>query len=334
MRISTEELARELKRTCATLYTVYGDEPLLALEAGDRIRARARAEGYAEREVLIAEQYFDWSQLKASGNSLSLFGTRRLLELRIPNGKPGTDGGPALAEYCARLPEDTVSLIMLPELDWRAQKSAWFAALEQAGVMVEAKAVPRARLPAWLSGRLKMQDQHADEQTLEFIAAKIEGNLLAGYQEVQKLALLCPPGEIPFDKAKDAVLDVARFDVYELGAIVLAGDAQHYARVIEGLRGEGAAPTLVLWAITEELHAAGRVIAELAAGRPMQQALRTARVWGAREQLMQRHIGRDGAPRIEGALRQAARIDRMIKGLATGDVWDELLQLGLRFARL
>jgi DNA polymerase-3 subunit delta len=332
MRISTEQLASELKRALAPLYVVYGDEPLLALEAADRIRARAREEGHVEREVLTVEQHFDWSQLRVSGQSLSLFATRRILELRIPNGKPGNDGGQALQEYAAKLPPDTVTLIALPEIDWRAQKGAWFGALDAAGMLVEAAQVKRARLPAWLAGRLEAQGQTAAAETLEFIADKVEGNLLAAYQEVQKLALLFPPGELAFDQIKSAVLDVARFNVFDLGEIALAGDAQQLVRVLDGLKGEGVAPPLALWSITGEIRAVARVLAGLGAGRPLQQAMRDAHIWGPRQQLIQRHINRYTPAQTEAALVHGARIDRMIKGLARGDVWDELLQLGLRFA--
>ena len=331
MRISTEQLALHLKRALAPLYVVYGDEPLLALEAADRIRARAREEGHVEREVLLAEQHFDWSQLRVSSQSQSLFAARRILELRVPGGKPGNDGGQALQAYAADLPPDTITLIALPELDWRAQKGAWFGALDAAGMMVEAAQIKRARLPAWLAGRLQAQGQTAAQETLEFIADKVEGNLLAAYQEVQKLALLFPPGALSFDQTKEAVLDVARFDVFDLGGIALAGDAQHLVRALDGLQGEGAATALVLWSISEEIRGVARVLAGLACGQPLQQAMRDARIWGPRQQLIQRHIGRYTPAQTEAALVHAARIDRMIKGLARGDVWDELLQLGLRF---
>jgi DNA polymerase-3 subunit delta len=221
----------------------------------------------------------------------------------------------------------------LPEVDWRAQKAAWFGALDAAGVMVEAAPVKRDKLPAWLATRLKAQDQTADTQTLDFLADKVEGNLLAAFQEVQKLALLFPPGPLSFDQIKESVLDVARFDVFDLGGIVLAGEPLQLARVLDGLQGEGAAPPLILWSVTEEIRAIGRVLALMASGRPVQQALRDARIWGPRQQLIERNIGRFTAKQIEGALVHAARIDRMIKGLARGDVWDELLQLGLRFCR-
>ena len=333
MKISADQLPQHLKRGLAPLYTVFGDEPLLALEASDRIRAQAHSDGYAEREVLTAESGFSWSQLRMSGQSQSLFAARRILELRIPGGKPGNEGSQALQDFCTQLPADTVTLVGLPEIDWRAQKGAWFEALNAAGIMVETRRVVRNALPAWLAGRLMAQQQHADDETLEFVADRVEGNLLAAYQEVQKLALLFPPGRLSFEQVKEAVLDVARYDVSDLGEIVLTGDSAHLAHVLDGLQGEGAAQPLVLWALTEEIRGIGRLLFALDAGQPMPQAMRDARIRGqARQNLMQRHIRRFALPQIEVALMHAARIDRMIKGLARGDTWDELLQLGLRFA--
>jgi DNA polymerase-3 subunit delta len=333
MRIPSEQLLPQLKRGLAPLYTVFGDELLLALEAADRIRAKARADGYSEREVLTAEQHFDWSRLHMSVQSQSLFATRRILELRIPNGKPGVEGGKALQALSARLPTDTVTLIVLPELDWRAQKASWFAALDAAGVTVEVKQVTRVQLPAWLANRLRDQQQNTDDETLAFIAERVEGNMLAAYQEMQKLALLFPFGRLTFDQVKDAVLDVARFDVFNLGATVIAGDAAHLARMLDGLKGEGAAPPLVLWVIAEEIRALGRVVTLTSAGRPLAQALRDARIWGPHQTLIEQHARRFTPPQIEAALMHAAQIDRLIKGLAKGDAWDELLKLGLRFSR-
>ena len=332
MRISTEQLTQQLARSLAPLYVVHGNEPLLALEAADRIRAKARADGFSEREVLIAEQHFDWSQLRMSGQAQSLFASRRILELRIASGKPGNDGSQALQSYCERLPDATVTLISLPEMDWRGQKASWFGALDASGILVEAKQVTRAALPAWLATRLKAQEQSADDPTLTFIADKVEGNLMAAYQEVQKLALLFPAGKLSLAQVKEAVLDVARFDVFSLGEILLSGDAAHLVRVLEGLQGEGAAAPLVLWVMTEEVRGLARVVAAVTAGQPVQHALRDARVWGTRQTLLQRNISRYSQTQIEAALLHAARIDRLIKGLAPGDVWDELLQLGLRFA--
>ncbi|MCW5605399.1 MAG: DNA polymerase III subunit delta [Burkholderiales bacterium] len=334
MKIGTEQLHQHLSRELKPLYTVFGDEPLLALEAADRIRARAREAGHGEREILTVDAGFKWSQLAMAGSSQSLFASKKLLELRIPTGKPGTEGSEALQAYCKTLPADTVTLICLPAIDWRAQKSGGFDALDRAGIAVEAKVVPRKALPQWIQGRLKMQDQQADAATLDFIADRVEGNLLAAYQEVQKLALLFPPGVIAHDQARDAVLDVARYDVFNLGETMLEGDVLRLARMLDGLKGEGVAAPLVLWTMTEEIRAIGKIVTGVAAGKPVSLLLREARIWGPSHQnLMQRQYGRFTLAQVTEALRHAAAIDRMIKGLIRGDVWDELLQLGLRFAR-
>ena len=224
--------------------------------------------------------------------------------------------------------------MQLPEIDWRSQKSAWFEALERAGVAVEARVVPRKALPQWLAGRLKAQNQEADADTLNFIADRVEGNLMAAYQEVQKLALLFPPGKIAFEQVRDAVLDVARYDVFNLGEVMLEGDPLRLARMLDGLKGEGAAPPLVLWALAEEIRALGKIITGAASGKPVSMLMRDARIRGASHQnLMQASYKRYTLAQVSEALRHAAAIDRMIKGIGKGDVWDELLQLGLCVSR-
>lgn len=334
MRISTEQLQQHLARELKPLYTVFGDETLLALEASDRIRARSRAEGYTERNVLTVDSGFKWSELAFTGNSQSLFAARRILELRIPTGKPGTEGSEALQRYCEGLPPDTITLVCLPGVDWRAQKAGWFEALDRAGVAVEAKPVTRKALPDWLAGRLRAQNQEADRETLDFIADRVEGNLLAAHQEVQKLALLFPAGPIAFDQAREAVLDVARYDVFSLGEALLDGEVLHLARMMDGLKGEGVAPPLVLWALAEEIRAIGRVLDAIVSGRTPPQLWRDARVWGnAHQNLMHQNCRRFTKEQVEAAIAHAAKVDRMVKGLIRGDVWDELLQLGLRFSR-
>ncbi|MEA3155289.1 MAG: polymerase subunit delta [Betaproteobacteria bacterium] len=334
MRITTEQLQQQLTREIRALYTVYGDETLLALEACDRVRAAARVQGYSEREVLTVDSGFRWSELHLAGSSQSLFASRKILELRIPTGKPGTEGSVALQSYCDAVPAETVTLVQLPAMDWRAQKSGWFEALDSAGVAVEARVVPRKSLPQWLAGRLKAQHQDADSDTLDFIADRVEGNLMAAYQEVQKLALLFPAGKLSFHEVREAVLDVARYDVFNLGEVMLEGDPVRLSRMLDGLKGEGAAPPLVLWALAEEIRAIGKVASGAAAGKPVHGLVREARIRGASHQsLMQANHGRYSAPQISEALRHAAAVDRMIKGLAKGDVWSELLQLALRFAK-
>jgi DNA polymerase-3 subunit delta len=334
MRITTEQLEQQLARGVQPLYAVFGDEPLLALEASDRIRAAARAEGYGEREVLIADSSFRWSELALAGSAQSLFASRKLLELRVPSGKPGTEGSAALQTYAKRLPSETVTLIELGSVDWRSQKSAWFEALERAGVCIEARVVTRKALPQWLAARVRAQKQEADSETLAFIADRVEGNLMAAHQEVQKLALLFPPGKLSFRDVREAVLDVARYDVFALGEVMLEADPLRMARTLDGLKGEGAAAPLALWALTEEIRAIGILIAGTAAGTPAQTLMPQTRIRGfAHQRLVQASYGRYALSQVEEGLRHAASIDRMIKGLTKGDVRDELLQLALRFCR-
>ena len=332
-RANADQLASHLQRGLAPLYLVFGDEPLLALEAADAIRAQARREGYGEREVFTVEAGFSWQNLLASGNSLSLFAARRILEIRIPTGKPGIEGGQVLQEYCARLPDDTVTLVTCPKLDKQAQATKWFKALEQAGTVVPVYPVERPRLPQWIAGRLAAQGQRADAAILQFLADRVEGNLLAAHQEIQKLGLLFPAGPLNFDQVREAVLDVSRYDVFNLSDAMLAGDAVRLVRILDGLKGEGVAPTLALWALTQEIRTLARLKMGQRKGAALPQLFRELRVWESRQGLVQKALGRVGEARLMAGLKQAADLDRMIKGLGRGDVWDELQQLGLGIAR-
>jgi DNA polymerase-3 subunit delta len=332
VRLTTEQLPRELDRSLRPLYTVYGAEPLLALEATDRIRAKARESGYVEREVLSVESGFAWAELRCAGRSLSLFGSRRLLELRIPSGKPGVEGASAIEAYARDLPPDTVTLVQLPDMDWRAIKAVWFAALESSGIAVAANVVQRQELPRWISRRLAAQGQQADETTLRFIADRVEGNLLAARQEVQKLGLLFPLGPLSFSDVQQAVLDVARYDPYALRDALLSGDVAYLLRMLRGLEGEGVAPPMALWAIAEEVRTVARVAAGLAAGASEPAALKAARVWGPRQALVARAARRISLSRLEDALLKAADVDRIVKGLKRGDPWRELARLALSVA--
>ena len=333
MAISSEELPRHRASGLKPLYVVFGDALLLVIEAADSIRAAARAAGYTERETFIAEQHFKWGELRNSAQSMSLFASRKVIDLRIPSGKPGVEGGQALQDYCASLSPDVLTLITLPKLDWAAQKSQWFSTLQQHGGIVSAADIPRSTLPSWIAGRLKRQDQTADEATLEFLADRCEGNLLAAFQEIQKLALLFPPGLLSFDQVKDAVMDVARYDIFKLAEAMLSGNAARYARILDGLRAEGTATTLVLWAVSEDIRTLGKVLQATQRGGNIGNALRDMRVRKDRQGLIESAARRLKFPHIERAMLQAARLDKIIKGLRQGDVWDELLQLGLRFAK-
>jgi DNA polymerase III subunit delta len=333
MRIDTEQLASHLARGLKALYTIHGDEPLLALEAADGIRAEARRAGHLVRETLIVESDFDWSRLAQSGNSLSLFGDRRVVELRIPSGKPGQEGGAAIEAYCERLPADTVTLVLLPKLERQQMSAAWFGAIDRRGVVVSANAVERDALPAWIAGRLARQGQKANAETLQFLSDRVEGNLIAAWQEIQKLGLLYPQGSLAFDDVREAVLDVARYDIFDVSNAMLIGDAARLARVLDGLKGEGVAAPLVLWAIAEDIRALARVLSGRREGKPMAQCLRDARVWGPRQDGIQRAARRVRTADLEQALLDAAELDQTIKGLRDGDVWEDFLRLGLRIAR-
>lgn len=314
-----EQLEGHLARELRPLYAIHGDEPLLSLEAADAIRARARAGGFSERTVLAAERGFDWSELAASAASLSLFGERRLIELRVPSGRPGADGARAIEALCARLPPDALTLVMLPRLDRAGQSSSWFQALESKGAVVNVFPVDRARLPEWISMRLARQRQSAKPETLRFVADCVEGNLLAAHQEIQKLALLAPPGELAMETVQGAVSSVARYDPYDAAEALVSGDIARYSRVIEGLRAEGEQPTFVLFVLSSVLFA-------LQEGNPERIFNRTLRraVEGALRRIAPKRVAR--------AITEAAAIDRAIKGIEVREPWEAFLNLGLNLA--
>jgi DNA polymerase III subunit delta len=330
-------LARaERERRMPALITVASDEALLAQEAQDAIRATARAVGYSEREVLQADARFDWSRLAQATQGLSLFAERRIVDLRLPTGKPGLAGAAALEALAQNLADDTLMMIALPRLDRRARETRWASALERAGILLEIDSVDRARLPRWIGERLARQQQSAAEDALVFIAERVEGNLLAAHQEIAKLGLLYPAGELTLAQVADSVLNVARYDVFQLPLAMLAGDAPRVQKTMAGLRAEGEAIPLVLWAITEELRMLIRVKSQVDAGRPFAMAARENRLWGPRERLVERALGRIDVGRLGRAVARAATVDRLAKGLraprADSDPWLELTDLALELA--
>ncbi len=329
MLLKGEQLAAHLERDLRPLYVLYGDEPLLVIEAADAIRARARQQGYTEREVLTVLPQFDWGQLLAAGGNMSLFGDKKLIDLRIPTGKPGKEGSTALQQWCQNLSMDNLLLITLPELDWREEKAAWFTALVNAGVAIKLMAPPLTELPGWIAGRLRRQQQTADLESLKFIAERVEGNLLAAHQEIQKLGLLYPTGQLSAAQIRDAVLNVARYDIEGLRDALLSGDLARLTRTLDGLMQEGEAPPLVLWAMNEEIRALAVIRAGMDSGRPVDQLLKDAKVWGPRATPVKKALQRLSTATLEDALRDAGKIDRLIKGIGQGNVWEEFLRLGL-----
>ncbi len=332
MLLKGEQLAAHLDRDLKAVYVVYGDEPLLVIEAADAIRAAARRKGFDEREVLTAISGFNWNELHLATGNMSLFGGRQLIDLRIPTGKPGREGGKAIQDYCARPSPDALLLVTLPGLDWSEEKATWLKALTEAGVAVKLIPPNLAELPAWIAGRLRRQQQKAGNDALHFIAERVEGNLLAAHQEIQKLALLYPAGELSLQQIQEAVLNVARYDLDGLREALLSGDVARLTRTLDGLQQEGEAPPLVLWAMTEEVRALAQVKAGQKQGQPVDALLKEARVWGARQSLFKRALPRIKESTANAALEDAARIDRMIKGIGGGDGWTEFLRLGLGLA--
>ena len=339
MQIKSDQLAAHLAKGLRPLYAVWGDEPLLAQEAGDAIRVAARAAGYSERQVhTVSGQHFDWSGLLGAAMAMSLFSDKQLIEIRISSGKPGKDGSEALQRYCSHSSDDAVTLVQLPRLDRTQQNSAWFGALDGAGVTVRVDPIDRKALPQWIAQRLAAQGQRVTggeegQRTLGFFSDRIEGNLLAAHQEVQKLGLLYPAGELAFEQIESAVLNVARYDVFKLGEAVLAGQVARALRMLDGLQAEGEAAVLVHWTLAEDIRALKRVKDAVAAGKPLPMALREARVWGEKERLFERVVPQLSASSVAGLLQAAHVCDGLVKGLKhpdwPDDPWEGLRRLVL-----
>jgi DNA polymerase III subunit delta len=348
MQLRPDALEPHLAKGLAGLYVVYGDEPLLSQEACDRIRAAARAAGFTDRSVFTVERGFDWSSLLGASQSMSLFGDRQLVELRIPSGKPGKEGADALKTLAASSNPDVLMLVTLPRLDAATQKSAWFTALAESGVALKIDPVERAALPNWIGQRLAQQGQRVapgedGRRALQFVAERVEGNLLAAHQEIQKLGLLYPQGVLSFEQIHDAVLNVARYDVFKLNEAMLTGDVGRLVRMLDGLHGEGEASVLVLWAVVEEIRTLLRIKRGVAAGKPLAMLLRENRVWGPRERLIGPALSRLSEATLERGLALAARLDRQVKGLSgqsradwrnalPPDAWDGLFELAMTVA--
>jgi DNA polymerase-3 subunit delta len=345
MQVAANQLGAQLQRGLRSLYTLHGDEPLLIQEAGDAIRVAARAQGHTERTVhTMAGAHADWSAVLASGASLSLFADKQIVEVRVPSGKPGKDGSAALQQLAEAADgnDSTLTLVVLPRLDMATQKSAWFAALDAHGVTVRVDPVDRKALPQWIASRLQAQGQRVaagaeGQRTLAFFADRVEGNLLAAHQEIQKLALLHPAGELSFEQVESAVLNVARFDAFKLAEAVLGGQVVRAQRMLDGLQAEGEAPVLVHWALAEDIRTLNRVRTALDAGRPLPLALRESRVWGLKEKLVERVLPQLSAAQLARWLDDAHTVDGVVKGLKApdwpADPWQALQQLAMKVAR-
>lgn len=330
MRLRAEQLDAHLARNFAPVYLVHGDETLVVIEAADAVRAAARKRGHSEREVLFVEKGFDWGEFAQSAASQSLFGERKIVELRLASGKPGAAAAQAIETYCSRPNPDMALLITMPRPQgpgwW---KFSWFAAIDAAGAIIEAQPVSRAQLPQWIAQRLARQKQRASAETLELMADRVEGNLLAAAQEILKLALLSPEGELSAEEVSAAVSSVARYDFETLAEALYAGNFAHYARALDGLRGEGESAAGVAWRLGEELAALLRIRLQMSGGRPIDKLFADHRVWRGAQPRYDKALRRLVTDRLQSAVLHAARIERASKGAGRGEPWDELLALGL-----
>lgn len=334
MRLKPQELERHLKQGLAPLYVLMGDEPLAQRECLDAIRLAARAAGHDERTQLVVERHFNWQQVTAFGQAISLFASRRILEIAIPTGKPGVDGSKVLQALAAEAIPDTVTIIILPKLEREAKNSAWFAALENQAVSLALLEIAPSALPQWIAERLAQQQQKADQDTLEFIAHQVEGNLLAAHQEIQKLGLLYPAGQLDGAEVRAAVLNVSRYDAFQLGDAVLTGDSEHTVRILQGLREEGAQPVAVMSALAWVLRGLVKVKFAETQGGNVSSAMQQARIYGERQNQVRRALSRLSMRQLEAALQKLGEIDKAAKGLLHQDPWLEISRLCFGLARI
>ena len=334
-------LAKE-QHSFKPLYIFSGDEPLLMMEAIDALRALARTGGFTEREVLVQDRYFDWAALINAGKTMSLFGDKRFLELRMPTGKPGRDGAESLKHFAEQINNtgngvDTIICIILPRLDSKTKSSAWFSALDEAGMAIQIDSIDRLALPHWIGQRLKKQSQEVEagesgQRALQFMSDQVEGNLIAAHQEIQKLALLYPAGQLSEEQIRSAVLKVARYDIFELTESMLSGDAARLNRMLDGLQGEGEPLPLILWSVSDELRTLHKVQSALLAGDALANLLRNYRIWGKREKLYPVALKRIAPKKLKQAIVLAATLDKQVKGLLVRDLpsnpWDGLRLIG------
>ncbi len=330
MQLTPEQLENYLKKSLAPLYFISGDDPLRVMEAADAVRAQAQQQGFTERDVLTVQPGFDWGSLAAAAGSLSLFSERRVVDLRIPTGKPGKEGAQALRDFAEQLPDDTLLLVTAGRLEPAARKSKWVQALDTAGVVVFVWPLDASQLSGWVRDRMQQRGLQPAGDAVALLAERTEGNLLACMQEIEKLYLLQGAGPVEADDITRAVADSARFDVYVLADSALAGEAARSVRILNGLRGEGVAPPVVLWSLAKDIRQLVLMAASMAGGEPVAKVLARFRVWANRKAQFTRALQRLSSSDCQDLLRQCATIDKVIKGRAAGNAWDELLQLTLQ----
>lgn len=333
-RLEQTQLKQNLSNKLSPMYVLVGDEPLAQSECLDAIRQAARKAGADERNSFIVERNFNWQQIGQFSQSLSLFSSLRILEIHIPSGKPGLEGSKALSELAANPIPNTTTIIVLPALEREAKNSAWFNALQSACTLIELNEISPNELPQWLNNRLAAQNQSTDAASLAFIAHQVEGNLLAAHQEIQKLALLYPAGEISSDAVRESVLNVSRYDAFQLGEAVLAGDAARTTRILQGLQDEGEQAVAVMNPLMWVLRPLVRIKQAEARGENVMNAMTNARIYGDRQQLVKRALSRLSLRQLEAALQKLCDIDKTAKGVMQGDAWLELSRLCFGLAKV
>lgn len=334
MRLAQAQLETHLKQGLQAIYVLTGDEPLAQRECIDAIRAAAKSQGFDERTSMTVERNFAWQQIQSFGQSISLFSNRRLLELNIPSGKPGTEGGKALQALAAKPLPDTTVVIILPALARETKNSAWFGALESQAHTITLNEIEAAHLPKWIAGRLALQGQHTSTQTLEFLAHQVEGNLLAANQEVQKLGLLYPEGELTDATVRESVLNVSRYDAFQLGEAVLTGDAERTVRILQGLQDEGQNAVAIMNPLMWVLRPLLRIKQAEMRGENITSAMVSARIYGDKQTLAKHALARLSLRQLEATLQKLADIDRMAKGVMLGDAWLEISRLCFGLAKV
>ena len=327
MKVYPDKLDDHLQSRLAPVYLLHGDEPLQIMEAGDRIRERARSDGFEERTVMQPTDDADWAAFRESADSLSLFAERRIIELRLPSGKPGRTGADVLKMYCASAPEDILLIISAGKLERSGANSAWFKAIDKVGVCLQALPIPPVKLGAWVKARLARHALRAEQDALALIVERVEGNLLAAQQEVERLALLYPEGVLTAQQVMDAVADSARYSIGDLVQAAMNGQARRAQRILTGLHDEAVADVLILWAIANEVRAAARTCEAHEAGVAMDSALKSAGVWQSRAAPLKKAMSRHDARSWLSMLSACSHIDRQIKGQAAGSVNDSLASL-------
>lgn len=332
MKISGDNLTSQLARGLGSIYLVSGDEPLLVNEAADAIRERARKEGFTERDLHVVERGFDWDGLLTESRSLSLFAQRKIIEIRMTNPTPGDKGGDAIIELATQPSPDNLVLVITGKLDGRTQNSKWVSAIEKHGLVVQIWPIELQRLPTWIRDRLARHKLTADAAAASLLAERVEGNLLAAHQEVEKLALLLPPGPLTAETVLEAVADSARFDVLQVGEAAMRGQTGRALRIVEGLRGEGIDATLVLWAVNKDLQWLARAQYLMSTGQSADSAMNAIYVWRPRQAAMKQALARLNANVIRGLIVDAERVDRSIKGALRCDPWAELEALVARLS--